>query len=752
MDPLKKFAAEAGATAALVLVLLGVWLIDPRTAATGKRVEIDPNKMLPHKVIYGDPAVMSAENAKKGLRLGVTPKQYDDLGKLLGVPFDVLEEADLEAYDLRSRFDVIFLTCKEVEVNPRAAQALRYFVIDGGTLYASDLRANLVRAAFPEYVDQAGIAGGLLPGKGEIKVKAHVTDPGLLNYLGKNHLFIDFPVPGWEPAAFKKPLGTSILEGKYFNQKGDEMLASLLFKFQPPETTGSVIFTSFHNEANNSPEVKRVLDYLVFKTINAQAEIKMSKRLENEGLKQTAGNLISASKESAAVTSKYVSKNKGRLRFSLAFEPGRGKLQLNVKAPGAEGKELSVTHNSTFTVEVPNAEVGEWTYSVSAAEVDAGTNLNFQVFVGEEAPAVKSAAPTLAKLGRELPKDRELAQPTKLDFSVVIGEANPAAEIKPLRLAITEQVYDDMGVMLRSMGKGFEDLTIIPKELLPYERLKKFDVIFVTCATAAENKETAEALRKFVENGGTIYASDLRCRLVQMAFRGFVDENALDNGVAPGRANQTVNARIVDPGLKQFLGKDSLGLLFTSPGWEPATFLRDKCTVYLRGKYFPVSGGEKESPLMVKFQPTPHSGSVIFTSFHNAEQPGADIKKLLEFLIFRTVTAQSELKLSAQMKLSGVVPTHSKLATTKENSSATETYTSKKQGKLRFGLAFNPGEGKLRLEVKGPGGKVAKAEHNSSFTIEIENAPVGEWTYTITTVQVPPNATLGFNIIVGEEK
>ena len=60
-------------------------------------------------------------------------------------------------------------------------------------------------------------------------------------------------------------------------------------------------------------------------------------------------------------------------------------------------------------------------------------------------------------------------------------------------------------------------------------------------------------------------------------------------------------------------------------------------------------------------------------------------------------------------------------------------------------------EVKLRLEVKGPDGKVARHEGAAPFTIEIPSAQAGDWEYTVTALNLTdPN--FPFSVSVAEPK
>jgi hypothetical protein len=331
---------------------------------------------------------------------------------------------------------------------------------------------------------------------------------------------------------------------------------------------------------------------------------------------------------------------------------------------------------------------------------------------------------------------------------VIEGETKP--ETKPLRLAVTPKVYDDMGELLRKLGKPFDKYTEIQNiDLRNLTRLKDFDVIFLTCAaTNAQDIPQNTALRQFVEQGGILYASDWRLDALRGAFPEYYNQEAMK----PGRAGQNVVAQVKDPGLAEALGLKEVTLHFESPGWKPAAFQRDKVTLGLEGTYQSENFGEvRDAPLLVKFPVG--KGLVIFTSFHNNKQLTNITEKLLNYLVFHAVTARAEADLNKKIIESGFEPAKSSLVSASaDNPKVTKTYTTSKRGKLMFALAFHPADGvKLKLTIKGPDNKIAQAERAAPFTIQVRDAPVGEWQYTVEAIGLQ-NPNFPFSVTVAEPK
>ncbi len=376
----------------LALALLVVFLVDHGRSPAGTRdlVVVEPTKR------------PEPPPPPKKLRLAVTPHQYDDMGKLLtrlGSGFSYTE-LPLEALEDVSRlveFDVLFLTCGTLppawtvggelgaadrpgtyrtrlneEALGRVREALRAFVGRGGTLYASDWRMFLIQKSFPELFETEDIA----PGAAQT-LTADVIDSGLRDVLGPT-VDLKFDLPGWFPAQFASDKVTVYLRGPYRSTgNASTIVAPLLIK--APFEQGTIIFTSFHNEKVNSKLETKLLQFLVFAAVTAKETAEAQKMMISGGFSPQKQNLLSASAEAPSVTQTYTNAKRGRLRFALSFANQGALLRLSVRGP--DGRTYEQEGAFTFTVDVPDATAGDWSYTVTAQKVPY-PNFPFTLTVG----------------------------------------------------------------------------------------------------------------------------------------------------------------------------------------------------------------------------------------------------------------------------------------------------------------------------------------------------------------------------------
>jgi hypothetical protein len=337
------------------------------------------------------------------LRLAVTPEQaeYDDMGRLLttlgdGYQFTRFPFDDLLNAERVGEFDVIFITCsgypatwlleatgdvrRDMQlfrnndaVFLKAKDVLREYVKNGGTLYASDLHHGLVSICFPEFFDGVG----LMPGAPQ-KLKAQVVDERLRELIGPE-IELEFDQEQWFPADFLGEDVTVYLKGNYETTLGQRQEAALLVKF--PFGSGTVIFTSFHNEVQNSQAEIKLLKYLVFSAVTANVDSEVTRTMQAGGFSPRKKSLLDVSAEEDAVSAVYQNASVADLQFVLGFQDQGARLKLSVIGPNGEAFEKE--GSSTLTIDVSDAAPGAWTYTITALEVPS-ENFPFTITVGEK--------------------------------------------------------------------------------------------------------------------------------------------------------------------------------------------------------------------------------------------------------------------------------------------------------------------------------------------------------------------------------
>ncbi|HVW02587.1 MAG TPA: hypothetical protein VHB77_19680, partial [Planctomycetaceae bacterium] len=237
--------------------------------------------------------------------------------------------------------------------------------------------------------------------------------------------------------------------------------------------------------------------------------------------------------------------------------------------------------------------------------------------------------------------------------------------------------------------------------------------------------------------------SDLQMGALVDGFREYIDPALVYHG-----KQQKVEATAVDQGLAQAIGP-KVELEFDMDGWYSAGFRPNKSEVLLRGTFETIDGKQVEAPLLARF--SVGQGHVIFTSFHNEKVNSQIEQALLRYLVFTTVLAKTEAKVTSTLVAGGFSPTsRSLLSTSKDSPEVRQTYHCKQAGPLKFVLGFEERGAKLRLKVLGPKGEKFEQEGTSSFTIDVPDATPGDWQYTVTALNVPFE-NFPFNLSIAEK-
>lgn len=126
----------------------------------------------------------------------------------------------------------------------------------------------------------------------------------------------------------------------------------------------------------------------------------------------------------------------------------------------------------------------------------------------------------------------------------------PAPSTKQ-RFLVSPWGFDNIGQVLTRMGPGFGYEKIGWGQIKSLEATSGCDVLFVNCAMRfmfGYGRRAAPTLRRFVEQGGVLYASDWAVAGIQAAFPEMVEYDMHgDKGQMP--------CTVVDRGLQEIVGK-----------------------------------------------------------------------------------------------------------------------------------------------------------------------------------------------------
>ncbi len=194
-------------------------------------------------------------------------------------------------------------------------------------------------------------------------------------------------------------------------------------------------------------------------------------------------------------------------------------------------------------------------------------------------------------------------------------------------LGIAYDLYDGMGNKQETIGL-----------LSDLEKLNEYDIVFFNCGGShdqillgANMNAMISNLQLYVGGGGSIYASDWAFVYAEWPWPSAIDFMGGDMNVFGPKFGMKGNltGTVVDPALKQSLGKASVELNYDLAAWVTVTGAPAATTVHIVGDVALAGNGV---PLMLSHDQG--KGKVLFTTFHNEPQVSQDMVDILNFLVF----------------------------------------------------------------------------------------------------------------------
>jgi hypothetical protein len=223
------------------------------------------------------------------------------------------------------------------------------------------------------------------------------------------------------------------------------------------------------------------------------------------------------------------------------------------------------------------------------------------------------------------------------------------------RVAVVTGQYDHIGRLLDDLGVTYDSYSGTREAyldlLLDPTALAAYDIVFLNCGIdfdwLGDQDTIADNLRDFVANGGSVYASDWGYGFIEAAWPDAIDEQGDDALWDPATydgsrltpftgAAGDVSAEVVDATMQAVLGSDHASINFDLDGWVVLADIGSGTSVLFQGDVqtwdllFTHTSAAGVVPLAVSFQP---GGTVIFTSFHNADLMTTDMEAALDEII-----------------------------------------------------------------------------------------------------------------------
>lgn len=223
---------------------------------------------------------------------------------------------------------------------------------------------------------------------------------------------------------------------------------------------------------------------------------------------------------------------------------------------------------------------------------------------------------------------------TVVDQQVTTIPGQQCLNPQSARVAVAWGEWDQIENILTTIGVSytFYDSSQQQQLLTDPTEMAMYDIIFLNCGFNEHYLDATayQHLRDFVANGGSVYASDWAYDALEVGWPMFVDyyqdDAVLQDAQDAGNFNGLVN--VVEPSLQAALnGRSAVSISSCCTGIDSAGA---GTTVYLEGDRLNDGGTH---PFFVSFEPSPGSGTVMYTDFHNNGQ--TDIDTVFRWLINR---------------------------------------------------------------------------------------------------------------------
>ena len=219
------------------------------------------------------------------------------------------------------------------------------------------------------------------------------------------------------------------------------------------------------------------------------------------------------------------------------------------------------------------------------------------------------------------------------------------------RIAVVSGTYDSIQEVLDGLGVDYDAISDDPPLffgssaaadfLMDADRLAEYHILFLNCSewswdttfVYGDSNVISINLSTFVQNGGSLYASDWAFSYIERPWPGAIDfyGDDTDPWAAKIGVSGQRTATVQDSSLAAFLGKERVLLNFDLEHWVAMSGASSSVLTHIDGS-IPEAGGTV--PLLVSFSPYPLGGRVLFTSFHNEAQITEDMGNILNFLVF----------------------------------------------------------------------------------------------------------------------
>ncbi len=209
-------------------------------------------------------------------RMLVIPGSFDriqDVLTRLGFVYDSVDCGTFSSWsqDSVNAYDYLFFNCGAGCNYYDLGDKLVQFLNSGNKrVYASDWSYDIAEAidssAIDFFGDDASYGSAQVGNEGQ--VMAHVVDPDLQQALGRDSMLVNFDLGSWVVMTGVGPQTDVLIRGDAYittHSGSDSTIYNAPFAVIYPYGQGKVLYTSFHNEAQNTQDMDVILEQMILK-------------------------------------------------------------------------------------------------------------------------------------------------------------------------------------------------------------------------------------------------------------------------------------------------------------------------------------------------------------------------------------------------------------------------------------------------------------------------------------------------------
>ena len=219
---------------------------------------------------------IGAQCVKSNAKIAVMQGQWDAMEFILNdlkLPYTLYSQGDYRVvsdYNELKKYDILIINCGAIEnLDSNVISNLQNWVMAGNSFMASDYAYDYFEKAFPNAVDFYGDdnsadsaqSGGSARGMTgcTAPLPCDITDQNLVALMGINQVGISSIC--WATADSAGQDTIVHIEGDVYNKQQKN---PVIVSYKPTQTSGRIVFASFHLRDQNAANMEKIFFYLIF--------------------------------------------------------------------------------------------------------------------------------------------------------------------------------------------------------------------------------------------------------------------------------------------------------------------------------------------------------------------------------------------------------------------------------------------------------------------------------------------------------